>query len=256
MIETRKSEIRYRTSDPALMLGKYTTRQIFKEWYEECVDTDTNEKTQIKRHQLLLDKGIYINSDVLQEIKFWIEEGSITEIEVSNQRRMSYECENTRMFPYKAMVKIDGKKRSFLLYATSVKNAIDIINDFVELNYSGGFYISDLKELDYSVILVDKLKSVKQRNIELDIAYLNDDISIEEYMDSKIKENDEKESDDIEDEDPLKLKFYKVSQRPAGEALSGIALPYRQNLCQERNPVVHRGIEHTINRKFHTAPIF
>lgn len=210
MIETRKSEIRYRTSDPARMLGRYTTRQVLKEWEEEFVDPDTNERSTIKRHNLLLDKGVYINNDVLAEIKFWIEEGSISEIEVSNQRRMSYEYENTRMFPYKAMVKIDDKKQSFLLYATSVKNAVDIITDYVELNCVGGFYITDLKELDYSCILVDKLKSVRQRNIELEVAYLNDEISIEEYMDSKIDDADPDKSGDDDEEDPLKLKFYQI----------------------------------------------
>lgn len=210
MIDTRKTEIRYRTSDPAKMLDKYTTRQVLKEWEETFVDSDTGETSTIKRHQLLLDKGVHITNDVLSEISFWIAEGSITEIEVSNQCRMSHEAENSYMFPYKASVDIDDKKQTFLLYATSVESAIEIIKDYVELHYTGRFSILNIKTLNYSVILVDKMTSIRQRNIELDIAYLNDEISIEEYMDSKIEDNGNDLSEKDEENEPLKLKFYQI----------------------------------------------
>ena len=52
MIETRKSEIRYTTSDPKRMLGKYTTRKIFKTWVETAVD-DKGNVVNIERNQLL-----------------------------------------------------------------------------------------------------------------------------------------------------------------------------------------------------------
>ena len=185
MIETRKSEIRYTTSNPEKMLNKYTTQRVLKTWQETAVGED-GKTTTIERHQVILDKGILITNAVLSELKFWMEEGSVKEIEVSNQNRMAYIEDNTRMYPFRSVVVVDKKKYSFLLYAMSMQNAIDILNDYVELNFSGGFYITDLKKLDYCVILVDKLKTVKQRNLELDVAYLNDEISIEEYVDGKI----------------------------------------------------------------------
>lgn len=212
MIETRKSEIRYFTSDPERMLGKYTTSRVYKTWTEEMIGED-GKVEKIERHQVLFDRGIYINNDVLTEIKFWIEEGSIKEIEVSNQKRLSYEVENTHMYPFKAVVSIEKKKSSFLFYAYSMKNAIEILNDYVELNYSGGFAIVDLKELDYCVILVDKLKTIRQRNLELDIAYLNDEISIEEYMESKIEDDNSESKNEEEEDDTLKLKFYQIGAK-------------------------------------------
>lgn len=212
MIDTRKSEIRYTTSDPAKMLGKYTTSRVYRNWTETMVDGETGKTVDIERSQIILDRGIYISNDVLTEIKFWLQEGSLSEIEVSNQKRMSYLEENSKMFPYRAVVSIDKKKYSFLLYAVSIQNAIDILNDYVELNYHGGYYITDIRELDFCVILVDKLKSVKQRNIELDIAYLNDEISVEEYMENKIHESD-KDSDENGEEDSLKLKFYQIGAK-------------------------------------------
>ena len=211
MIETRKNEIRYTTSDPKRMLNKYTTRQVIKTYQENIVGED-GQKAVIEGNQLLLDKGILITNAVLSEIKFWIEEGSIKEIEVSNQNRMAYVQENTRMYPYKAVVSIDRKRHSVLLYALSAQNAIHILNDYVELNFSGGYNITDLKELDFCVILVDKLKSVRQRNQELDVAYLNDEITMREYVEGKLDESDD-DSDEEGEEDTLKLKFYQIGAK-------------------------------------------
>lgn len=214
MIENKKTEERYYTSDPSRMVGKYITQRVYRTYIQELIDKDSGKVESIERHEILFDRGILITPDVLEEIKFWINEGSIKEIEVSNQKRLSFTQENTYMFPYRTMAKIDGKKHSFLLYALSVQNVIEIITDFIELNYSGGFTITDIKELDYCVVLVDKLKSIKQRNLELDIAYLNDEITMEEYMDSKIDNKSENENANIEDDSyDLKLKFYQIGAK-------------------------------------------
>lgn len=213
MIETRKQENRYFTSDPSKMLGKYTTSRVIRTWNESYV-SENGQVQSLERHELILDRGVYISNDVLTEIKFWLDEGSLSGIEVSNQKRMSIELENTRMYPFRACVSIEGKKHSFLLYASSVTNAIEIINDYVELNHTGGFFITELKQLDYCVILVDKLKTIRQRNIELDIAYLKDEISVEEYINNKIDET-EHENPSQEDgyDDTLKLKFYQIGAK-------------------------------------------
>lgn len=212
MIETKKSEVRYYTSDPAKMLNMYTTSQVTRTWKESFVG-DNGELQEVERHELILDRGVYITNDVLSELKFWMEEGSVKEIEVSNQKRMSYEVENTCMYPFRAVVSIEGKKSTFLFYALSVRNAIDVLNDYIELNFCGRFAIVDIKQLDYCVILVDKLKTIRQRNLELDIAYLNDEISIEEYMGSKIEEDDDKSGSDEDENDTLKLKFYHIGAK-------------------------------------------
>lgn len=115
-METRKNEIRRVTSDPAEMLGMYTTTTVYKTWTETAVD-ESGEVVTIDRHQLLFDKGTYIDNDVLSEIKFWMEEGSIKEIEVSTQKRMCSVLLNTAMYPFKSVMEIDGKKHSRLLYA-------------------------------------------------------------------------------------------------------------------------------------------
>ena len=212
MIETRKSEVRYYTSDPAKMLNMFTTSRVMRSWSETFVGEDGDLQT-IERHELILDRGVLINNDVLTELKFWLDEGTIKEIEVSNQKRMSYEAYNTSMYPFRAVVNIDGKKRTLLFYALSMINALEILNDYIELNFCGRFAIVYLKQLDYCVILVDKLKTIRQRNLELDIAYLNDEISIEEYMESNIEDDSQETEDDNEEDDTLKLKFYHIGAK-------------------------------------------
>lgn len=212
MIETRKSEIRYYTSDPAKMLNMYTTSKVLRTWKESFVG-ENGEVQTIERNELILDRAVCITNDVLTELKFWLKEGSLKEIEVSNQKRMSYEVENTSMFPFRAVVSIEDKKSTFLFYALSMKNAMEILNDYVELNFYGRFYIVDLKMLDFCVILVDKLKTIRQRNLQLDIAYLNDEISIDEYVDNKIDDVVDKSDVDGDENDTLKLKFYQIGAK-------------------------------------------
>lgn len=135
MIETRKTEIRYRTSDPERMLGRFIARRALKTWTEDFVDKDTDETISIERNEILFERGTYIDQDVLSSIRFYLQEGSLTEIEVSNQKRLAMIDTNHSLYPYKAVVKIDDKRKTFLLYATSIANALVILVDYVELNY-------------------------------------------------------------------------------------------------------------------------
>jgi hypothetical protein len=41
MVETRKNEIRYVTSDPSKMLNKYLAKRVIKTWEESFIDEDT-----------------------------------------------------------------------------------------------------------------------------------------------------------------------------------------------------------------------
>lgn len=213
-VETRKSEIRYRTSDPSRMLGKFIARRALKTWTEDYIDEDTGQVVSIERNEILFEKGTYIDQNVLSSIRFYMTEGSLAEVEVSNQKRLAITSPNHCMYPYKAVVKIDDKRRTFLLYATSVGNALTILIDYVELNYTGEFTVSDIKEMDYCVILIDKLKSPSTRRYDIDIAYLNDEISAEEFIeatcDAISKGNlDEPTANDSEN-DTARKKFYQI----------------------------------------------
>lgn len=210
-VESRKTEIRYVTNDPAKMLGKWIARRALKTWHEDYKDEDTGEKVSIERNEILLERGTYISQEVLCTIKFLMEEGSLKEVEVSNQNRQGMLLENRSFLPYKGVAKIDGKRKTFLLYANSVANALVIMVDYIELHYKGGFEITDIKEMEYCVVIIDRLKSAEARRYELDAAYLKGEMSMEDFVEATC-DNITKGNPDAENNDDKKetKKFYHI----------------------------------------------
>ncbi len=173
-METRKNEVKYLTLEPKQLLNKYIAKRVLKKWQETFVDEDTGEVTPIERKEILYDRGTKIDQDILARIRFDIESGDITEeIEVSNQPRVAFEVKNECLYPYIAQVRIKDKKKKFLFYSTGIEMSLEILKDFIELNYTDGFFISMVKEYDSCVILIDNLREKKTSPEEL---YLNEEI--------------------------------------------------------------------------------
>lgn len=215
--QTRKTEIRYRTCDPKRMLNKYVARRVIRSWNETVEDSSTGETVNITRSELLIERGTLITPDLLASIKFWQEEGTLegVEIEVSNQRRLAFVDSNTAFYPYKVSVKIDDKKHVFLLYATSCSCAIDIVRDYVELNYTGGFTVCDVREMDYCIILVDSLEKAGKLQLELsEASYVPSDTGYVGAIsgDGDVEEADSS-TDKSENDSELKPRFYQLQVR-------------------------------------------
>lgn len=201
MIETRKTEERYVTSDPRKMLNMYLAKRVLKTWTEDFVDEDTGKVVSIKRNEVLFERGDLIDQDRLAQIRFYTEAGDIKEVEVSNQKRIAQEQPNTRLHPYIAQAEIKDKKHKFLFYASTLDSASLILKDYIELNYSFGFTIVMIKEFDYCVILTDTLKERKIDTLPLD--WEESDLSVE----------GENEEDENPDEKPDEKKFYQIESR-------------------------------------------
>lgn len=155
-VETRKDEIRVTTRDLKQMLNKYLVHNLFRKWTEDFWDQDTGEVVSIERNELILEAGTYLGKEECSTINFYMQEGSITEVEVSNQKRMAFENDRDALVPYIAQVMLD-KKKKFLLKAQNIDQAREIVKDYTELNFKGLYRITLLKEFDYCTILVDKL---------------------------------------------------------------------------------------------------
>ena len=50
MIESRKTEIRYKTLEPRKLLGKFIAKRVLKTWIEDFVDEDTGKVISIERN--------------------------------------------------------------------------------------------------------------------------------------------------------------------------------------------------------------
>lgn len=206
MIETRKTEKRYVTSDLKNMLNMYLAKRVLKTWIEDFVDADTGKVVSIERNEVLFERGTLIDRDILSQIQFFMSAGDITSVEVSNQKRMAFENENKALYPYMAQAQISDKKYKFLLYATGLENVITILKDYIELNYQSGFTLTMAKEFDSCIILTDNLKERKVDSVSE--AYLKNEISTEEYMDAM----DSEENED-EDSKPNEKKFYQIETK-------------------------------------------
>lgn len=157
-IETRKGEIRYRTNDTRRMVGKFFASNVFKTWYEEVLDSDTGEVISIERNDLLFEVGKYIDEETAQSISFHIQCGDITDVEVSNQRRIARPDKRYSLLPFKATAVIGNKRKSFILQAQSATLAIEVVTDFIELNFTSRFVVDSVKAMPGCIILNDRFR--------------------------------------------------------------------------------------------------
>lgn len=202
-VETKKDEVRYFTSEPKKMLNKYFATDVVQKYTENFLDKGTGKIIPIERTQKLFDKGQFIDSDLLTQINFHLQAGDIREVEVSNQKRLAFERQNTRLHPWQAQAEIGGKKFKFLLYASSMANVIEILNDYIELSYSSGFMLVMAKEMDSCIILTDNFEKQK---VDLEKAYLTEEISIGEYIEARYKDM----NDENHEEENKGKKFYQM----------------------------------------------
>lgn len=159
-IETRKDEIRLTTSDPREMLGKFLAQRLLRTWHEDFADEDTGEVVTITRNEIIADRGVLIDGDLLAKIQFYLQAGDIKEVAVSNQKREAFVAESTYLYPWMVVAEIGDKKRKFLLYATSANTAIEVVCDYVELNFSGMFSILSVKSIESCILLKDTLQVI------------------------------------------------------------------------------------------------
>lgn len=207
-IETRKDEIRYKTLEPSKMLNKYIVSRVLKKWNESFIDEDTGETVNVERSSVLYERGTLITKDTLAKIQFDIQSEELKEpIEVSNQRRDAFELEHTALTPWTAKVNIGDKNVKFIFYATTLENVLEILRDYVELNYQGGFFISEAKEFTRCIILTDRLNDKKLSGSDIDKAYLQGDIDFETYIETR---EGAKEAEDEDENKDAGKKFYQL----------------------------------------------
>lgn len=159
-IETRKNEIRIVTSNPQEMLGKFLAKRLLRSWKEDFADEDTGEIVSIERNEIIAELGQLIDGDMLARIQFHMETGEVKEVTVSNQKREAFIAENTYQSPWMVVAEIGGKKKKFLLYASSLLLANEVVSDYVELKFTGMFTVLSAKYLESCIILKDTLQAI------------------------------------------------------------------------------------------------
>ena len=156
-MKTKLNERRFETSDPHEMLGMYLAEDVCKRWTEDFVDEDTGEVASVKRTERIFLRGELIDQDTLAKIRFSMEADGIESVSVSDQCRKATEYALSRTL-YTAQGVVGDKKQRFLLFATSVSQATEILKDYIELSYATDFELTAVKKEDYNIVLTDPLK--------------------------------------------------------------------------------------------------
>lgn len=170
-METKFTEITQTTSSLQEMKNKYIAKRVFRKWSEDFVDEDSGEVVQIERRELLFEKGIFIDSDVLSEINFYLQSQDIESIEVSNHKREGFAV-SQEIGVYAVNVTNGKKKKTFYLYADSIETAIAISNDFLEQKIKGSFNYNSVKVLgDFYLLPAEEEQDKNFYKVEIEITF-------------------------------------------------------------------------------------
>lgn len=153
-MHTRKDEVIITTSDPSEMLNKYLVNTLFRKWYEPFIDDDTGEVIEMERCEPVLERGTYLDSEKLAVINFHLQAGDVTEVTVSDQRRIGKFATGFGVHPWSVSVLLH-KRHKFLCLARNIWQAIEIVEDYCEQKFDIVFDIVSAKEFKQHIFIFD-----------------------------------------------------------------------------------------------------
>lgn len=155
-VQTRLNEVRTTTDNLADMLGQYAARHITRTWIEDFIDEDTGEIVSLDRNEVIVLAGTYIDADIAARISFHQLAGDIVNVEISNQMRQGFMSPYDFWALWSTSIETAKQTRKLILYADSVKTALAIIEDYMELSCGGWFKIKSISRLgDFSTLIHD-----------------------------------------------------------------------------------------------------
>ena len=135
------------TNNPDEMLHKYLAENAVKTWTENFIDQDTGEKVPVERHEVIFDRGTYIDESLLPKIMFSIQSEELKTVKV---------CENIplakrhNMQVRRYIVKLSDGLHNCNVYTTRAKtpeDAAQMVCDFYTIyglpTLSGNFSVID-----------------------------------------------------------------------------------------------------------------
>lgn len=135
------------TSDPKEMYGKYLYEAAVKTWTEDFVDVDTKEKVSVERTDVIMERGTYIDQDVLQQLMFSIQANEIEKVKVCNEFIMKRETVTKNAYEVTMTGSAGGSARVWVGACHTPEEAVEIVSDWCAFycpeTIYGQFTISD-----------------------------------------------------------------------------------------------------------------
>lgn len=165
-IQTKFNENIITTSNTDEMYGKYLVKPLFRVWTENFLDGDTGEVIPIERNEMIFEKGTYLEEDQLAVINFHLQAGDLSEVTVSDQKRVGVLSVGWHIQPWCVTVQLQ-RKHKYLLLARNILQALEIVEDYIELHCDTSFSITSAKEFkDHIFIFDDTVKLVEHNGVE------------------------------------------------------------------------------------------
>ena len=138
VIETNKAEE---------MLHKYLAESAVKTWTENFIDQDTGEKVPVERHEVIFDRGTYIDESMLPKIMFSIQSEELKTVKVCENKPL---VKRHNMQVRRYIVKLSDGLHNCNVYTTRAKtpeDAAQMVCDFYTIyglpTLSGNFSVID-----------------------------------------------------------------------------------------------------------------
>ena len=135
------------TNNPEEMLHKYLAENAVKTWTENFIDQDTGEKVPVERHEVIFDRGTYIDESLLPKIMFSIQSEELKTVKVCENMPLA-KRHNMQVRRY--IVKLSDGLHNCNVYTTRAKtpeDAAQMVCDFYTIyglpTLSGNFSVID-----------------------------------------------------------------------------------------------------------------
>ena len=135
------------TNKPEEMLHRYLAESAVKTWTENFVDQDTGEKVPVERHEVIFDRGTYIDEALLPKIMFSIQSEELKTVKVCENKPLA-KRHNMQVRRY--IVKLSDGLHHCNVYTTRAKtpeDAAQMVCDYYTIyglpTLSGNFSVID-----------------------------------------------------------------------------------------------------------------
>lgn len=129
----------------------YAASKIVRTYSEDFINEDTGETVTVDRNELLYSKGDHICPDDFSALLFHFQTEDLKEVSLSDQYRPGYVYGSSwALWQVNAAGRI---KLNMLLRAPNANMAYEIAQDYIELNYSGGFKIIGIKQFNANIVI-------------------------------------------------------------------------------------------------------
>ena len=110
------------TNNPEEMLHKYLAERAVKTWRENFIDQDTGETVPVERHEVIFERGTYIDESLLPKIMFSIQSEELKTVKVcENKPLVKRDNLNVRRY----IVKLADASHNCNVYTTRAKTPED-----------------------------------------------------------------------------------------------------------------------------------